>query len=404
MRLQGSRRVKVETPGEQLHARPQNKASKGRWRFSDIKLVAKIRKLIQKLKRARLERKTFADFDIRKLPTTKPMLAGYGDHALLEVKDFTRQHWAIPRQSMDRWVEQVVRIREKEDDPDQDVLEDIAYHHYEKSRPKVRRALHTNLKVSLRDYLESLHQDVIDHGVRISPQSDDDRDGEPPRSPAQLTRDENREEFAYRITPVDERPITTDVEARITLSFQSHCVPVVGKILVELMAEDSPFSDLISEAKILGPSELGKRTDSAVLYLNDNREKADQLACYLHQRLTGRVLLDHTPAGMLPLQKGIGFAETHAGDDSSFGMCRGKLVAEAVRAVEEDPAIQLPDALTRALRQHGYDPEQACAGAEVKVASEWKFLPFALKLKTTIALFGAGQPQQVQLFGVRRCQ
>ncbi len=361
MGVEGSQRVSHTDTTLQQRAVEAPK-SKGKWyRFSVSRLISNIKSFFQGWRDRRLVSKTLHEFKISPLPVTVPHLSKTEKADTVQVKKLSGVQAPEARKLLNEWGGALLgsaKLRQKNSGKlvTRQWLEQIAYSIYEDDKPKGVSKLRKNQKWQLAKYLEGIHRKGKAAGFRVSPQSDDDRSARKQRSPGKLNRSESQNEFAFRFMPFEDRQVDAPVESRMTLNFHPQFAPFISDLLAELVADDCPFRDLVHQAKILGPSELGNRTDAAVLYLGDNPDKAQELAQYIHNKLGDKILVDHIPGGMLPLQPGIGYAETREGDSSSYGESRSEMLAEAVMRVWENPSLNLETVLSKTLEAHGYDP------------------------------------------------
>ena len=360
MAIEPSKSSTVSQTSIQERASSAKTKKGGRWqRFFVIAWISRIKNYLLKSKEQKIAQKSLQEFRIAPHPVESPQAAYRKGITVNRVKQYTDSRRDESLKSLTELAEAVLesgkRHIQRHGSVSQEWLEDTAYAIYADDPAKKSQKLNTHQKFQMRNHLEMLHKRKA--GFHVNPQSDDARADNRQRSPGQLSRSQNRHEFAFRFMPTEERPLTTPIQCRLTLSFHAKYATVVSDLLAELAAPDHPFSDIVAQAKILGPSELGNRTDDAVIYLNDNPEKVRLLVRYIHDQLSDDILKDHTPGGMLPLGKGIGYAETHEEDDSSFGRSRGNMIAEACNRVLNNPDLSLGKALAETLQRHGYDPE-----------------------------------------------
>ncbi|WP_265511566.1 T3SS effector HopA1 family protein, partial [Providencia rustigianii] len=111
------------------------------------------------------------------------------------------------------------------------------------------------------------------------------------------------------------------------------------------------------QSKIMGPKNLGKLTDQAVIYFsNANLQDAIEVSQQLRELMPEDAFLEHVPIGMYRVDKGISYSETLKGQSSSHGEARAEIIAKAVTEslLTEKPVDKCLEAQ---LRIYGYDVE-----------------------------------------------
>jgi hypothetical protein len=171
--------------------------------------------------------------------------------------------------------------------------------------------------------LQAMHDDHSSQ-VKIYPQSDKHSSPKDYLENNGLRRAAS--EFAYRMMPKLSRGKS---EARITLNVNPQHAQSVSNAMVQEM-KDNP---LVSQSKMMGPSNIGTRTDDAILYMgNHSLREANATASSLSKRVANNAFVPHAPFGMEPLSKMQGFSYSEALPhlSSSHGSARKVIVAAAV--------------------------------------------------------------------------
>lgn len=138
--------------------------------------------------------------------------------------------------------------------------------------------------------------------------------------------------------------------SRITLSVH----PLHAAQLPEMLHKLIRDKDYLHLAKIAHPSFFGQDTDSVILYLNGHLGEAVNLMHEIQEQLPPGALVNHNPAGMYPLAKGFSYAESAAGDVSSYGNSRAAIIH---RALTEKTSGNFEKRLQSQLVDKGYDPQ-----------------------------------------------
>ncbi|OCA53115.1 TcdA/TcdB pore-forming domain-containing protein [Photorhabdus namnaonensis] len=161
---------------------------------------------------------------------------------------------------------------------------------------------------------------------------------------------------AFRMLPKDfeqRHSIRTNIGARLTINVDKAHFNSLANALTQLFNDDN--RGWLEQAKIMGPKNLGRRTDQAVIYLSSaGVEHAHAIGNQLSELLPATAFIEHTPTGMYRVGKGIAYSETVAGESSSHGQSRARLIAAAgTESLLTNTPIE--KTLSRTLQTHGYD-------------------------------------------------
>ncbi|PHM44306.1 TcdA/TcdB pore-forming domain-containing protein [Xenorhabdus szentirmaii] len=161
---------------------------------------------------------------------------------------------------------------------------------------------------------------------------------------------------AFRVIPKDfkQRHSTrSKVGARLTINVDKAHFSSLASALTRLFNDDN--RGWLEQAKIMGPKNLGRRTDQAVIYLsNAGVEHAHAIGRQLNELLPATAFIRHTPIGMYHVDKGISYSETVEGESSSHGQSRARLIAAAATESLLTNA-PLEKTLGKTLQRRGYD-------------------------------------------------
>lgn len=229
----------------------------------------------------------------------------------------------------------------------------------------VTRALYDNWRAdhpqSQRDavqtfhQLDSLHQVQHMTGVKVYDQGTK-------YSPAKMLRkhgaDKAMHAFAYRMNPENEpKKHRSGASSRLSLNFDVNEASTMALNMVDTVRRRP---DLVRQSKIMGPSNIGKRVDDAVVYLGVKRPNVNDgriVDQALHQGIRGPALRA-TPPGMEPLSNVSGYAEYLPNSSSSHGNNRGEFVETAVKAKLGGDKRGMSALMGETLDKGGYDPYQ----------------------------------------------
>lgn len=230
----------------------------------------------------------------------------------------------------------------------EDMVEKFAYLRYSHDKPADVSGLNENEQREFVDYIKALatsaeNVDILVQGseaVALSSQPD-----------SVLQR-----AVAFRVLPKDfaqRHAARAKVGARLTININKAHFNQLAKALTQLFSDDN--RGWLHQAKIMGPKNLGSRTDQAVIYLSSaGVEYAQEIDKKLSELLAEPGFLEHTPSGMYRVGKGIAYSETAEGDSSSHGQSRAKLIAAAVaQSLLTDTPIERT--LPRVLQARGYN-------------------------------------------------
>ncbi|WP_260954381.1 T3SS effector HopA1 family protein [Pseudomonas citri] len=154
----------------------------------------------------------------------------------------------------------------------------------------------------------------------------------------------------YRIAPERPRLNGEDEMGRLTIGVEPRYAGELAKAMATMVKND----DNILTSKIAGPELFGQRTDSAILYVRSDYAKTQELGRQLQSMLPADAFIDHTPAGMQSVGKGLSYSETVPGESTSHGLSRSEVIATALSDRSSD---SLDKKLKTALAAKGYNPD-----------------------------------------------
>lgn len=101
----------------------------------------------------------------------------------------------------------------------------------------------------------------------------------------------------------------------------------------------------VTSGKVAGPANYGKRTDSAILYINGDIETAARLAEELStlSGISADGFIEHTPLSMQSTGRGFSYAEDADKKQESHGLSRTRVIVDA---------LNLRDRWTPDLKRH----------------------------------------------------
>ncbi|TPG64370.1 TcdA/TcdB pore-forming domain-containing protein [Pseudomonas arsenicoxydans] len=230
----------------------------------------------------------------------------------------------------------------------EDMLEKDAYKRYSNDKPASVSGLDENEQREFVSYIKALavnaeNVDIVVQGsekVALSSQ---------PYSVLDIAE-------AFRVLPKDfARRVgaRAKVGARLTINVEKAYFNLLAQALTRLFSDDN--RGWLDHAKIMGPKNLGSRTDQAVIYLSSaGLEHALAINKKLRDLLSATAFVEHTPVGMYRVGKGIAYSETAEGESSSHGQSRAKLIA-AAGAQSLLTKTPIERTLSRLLQTRGYD-------------------------------------------------
>ncbi|MCA6223024.1 TcdA/TcdB pore-forming domain-containing protein [Photorhabdus antumapuensis] len=227
-------------------------------------------------------------------------------------------------------------------------LEKNAYRHYSNDKPVGVSSLDKNEQQEFVRYIKALAArtttaDILVQGsekMALSSQTD-----------AVISNAE-----AFRVLPKDfaqRHGARGKLGARLTINVDKTHFNALTRALTQLFNDDN--RGWLEQTKIMGPKNLGSRTDQAVIYLSRaGVEHAQTISGKLGELLPATAFVEHTPTGMYRVSKGISYSETAEGGSSSHGQSRAQLIAAAgTQSLLTDTPIE--KSLTRTLQIRGYD-------------------------------------------------
>lgn len=139
-------------------------------------------------------------------------------------------------------------------------------------------------------------------------------------------------------------------QARMTFNVKPEYASSLAKVLTQFVKEN----EQVQAGKLMGPDRIGQRAETGILYLGGDAKSNQGLATRLQAFLPHDSWIDRQPMGMHAFGKGIYYAETAPGDDTSHGNSRAKIIYHALHG---DASIPLNDRLKTAIVNAGYHPE-----------------------------------------------
>ncbi|AHF70154.1 T3SS effector HopA1 family protein [Pseudomonas cichorii] len=240
--------------------------------------------------------------------------------------------------SLYEWAKKAKKIKEPTKEKIYDVFKD--------NRPKVTPMARTEQDA----YLRRLSRIDAHAGINVWPQSMDAASPEHRRLDIYMKHHPNiRKEF-YRISP---DPVREKSENMGRLTIGVH--PQYAEQLIKTMAAMVQKEDSIHSGKVDGPQSYGSRTDSAILYVKGDYQKAQELGQKLKimSGLPAEAFISHTPPSMHTIDQGLSYAETVKGQSSSHGDSRAAIILDALKR----KGGSLETKLKAALADNGYNPE-----------------------------------------------
>ncbi|MBI6738608.1 T3SS effector HopA1 family protein [Pseudomonas syringae] len=199
------------------------------------------------------------------------------------------------------------------------------------------------------NYLHTLKALNEQNQLIIRPQSQDHlRNKELDLNAFMAERPESRDGF-YRLMPKKDRDPGKN-SGRLTIGVEPKYAAQLAHAMVTLIDRDKS----VTQGKVAGPANYGKRTDSAILYINGDLETAARLAEEL-KTLSGIPadgFVEHTPLSMQSTGRGFSYAEDADKNQISHGLSRARVIVDALKL--EGP---LDARLKTALAAHGFDTE-----------------------------------------------
>ncbi|NVB39223.1 DUF4157 domain-containing protein [Pseudenhygromyxa sp. WMMC2535] len=160
--------------------------------------------------------------------------------------------------------------------------------------------------------------------------------------------------FAYRMNPAVARGQRRGTFARLSLNMDSRSG---AENVRKIHGSVSRDTGNIEQSKIMGPMNIGRRVDDAVVYLKQpGLKKARGVSNQLN--LTGPEL-NTAPPGMDPIASGVAYAEYVEGSSSSHGNNRGEMITNAVMArLGARSGEPMAEILGGLMEQAGYNPNR----------------------------------------------
>ncbi|MBS9439733.1 hypothetical protein EAE91_22080 [Photorhabdus noenieputensis] len=227
-------------------------------------------------------------------------------------------------------------------------LESNAYWRYSNDRPVNISSLDTSEQQAFVSYIKTLATRITTIDILVQ--------GNEKTALSSQTDDALGNAEAFRMLPKDfaQRYGTRGkLGARLTINVSKAHFNLLARALPQLFNDDN--RGWLEQAKIMGPKNLGSRTDQAVIYLSRaGIEHAQTISEKLSELLPATAFVEHTPTGMYRVGKGISYSETAAGGSSSHGQSRAQLIAAAgTQSLLTD--IPIEKALAHTLQTRGYD-------------------------------------------------
>ncbi|RAW69216.1 hypothetical protein CKY06_17605 [Photorhabdus sp. S15-56] len=259
-------------------------------------------------------------------------------------------------------------------------LESNAYWRYSNDRPVGISRLDKSEQQAFVSYIKTLATRITTIDILVQ--------GNEKTALSLQTDDALNNAEAFRMLPKDfaQRYGTRGkLGARLTINVNKAHFNLLARALPQLFNDNN--RGWLEQAKIMGPKNLGSRTDQAVIYLSKaGIEHAQTISEKLSELLPATAFVEHTPTGMYRVGKGISYSETAAGGSSSHGQSRAQLIAAAgTQSLLTD--IPIEKALTHTLQTRGYDVHNPALLSQALRDSE---------LKGTLApMSGDSEPRQV---------
>ncbi|KGM27303.1 hypothetical protein KS18_15630 [Photorhabdus luminescens] len=227
-------------------------------------------------------------------------------------------------------------------------LEGNAYRRYSNDRPVGISSLDKSEQQAFVGYIKALATRATTVDILVQ--------GNEKTALASQTDDALGNAEAFRMLPKDfaqRYGARGKLGSRLTINVSKVHFNVLARALTQLFNDDN--RGWLEQAKIMGPKNLGSRTDQAVIYLSRaGIEHAQTIGKKLNELLPATAFVEHTPTGMYRVGKGISYSETAAGGSSSHGQSRAQLIAAAgTHSLLTD--IPIEKALAHTLQTRGYD-------------------------------------------------
>ncbi|MCT8352637.1 TcdA/TcdB pore-forming domain-containing protein [Photorhabdus kayaii] len=227
-------------------------------------------------------------------------------------------------------------------------LESNAYWRYSNDRPVGISSLDKSEQLAFVSYIKTLATRITTIDILVQ--------GNEKTALSSQTDDALGNAEAFRMLPKDfaqRYDVRGKLGARLTINVNKAHFNLLARALPQLFNDDN--RGWLEQAKIMGPKNLGSRTDQAVIYLSRaGVEHAQTISSKLSELLPATAFVEHTPTGMYRVGKGISYSETAEGGSSSHGQSRAQLIAAAgTQSLLTD--IPIEKALTYTLQMRGYD-------------------------------------------------
>jgi hypothetical protein len=302
----------------------------------------------QRRRRARIEEQARQRQAEREAAATKIQAAWRGHQSRKET---------YPLRSLHKWAKDLAA------EPEDRQNADNAYKLYSKSTPNEKHAQMSPKEQ--KGHIEHLSQIRKKGEALVYPQGDNKK-----RDPVEYMSKKGEKKatnkFAYRFFSTEKQREKKPESSRLTVNIKPSSANGFADVLADTVTQESTTKGgIVRQAKIMGPANIGQRTDDAVVYLNGTDPgKARTLAGSIQDQTPG-MRVRHSPPGMESMAPGVSYAETKPGGRSSHGSERSKIVADAVQDAKQTVAAgkstdvreALPQALRRAIDKHGYDPD-----------------------------------------------
>jgi hypothetical protein len=266
---------------------------------------------------------------------------GQSSNVVAEIKDRSVPDGKEAFASLHEWAQKAEHLK-------QPVTTQDIYTLYLDDNPKVQLLQPAEKKAVLNELVRLDRE----HGVDITPQGFDEMPAEY-RKVVTLDRlieghPDPGMDF-YRFEPKG-RTGGEQSTGRLTVNIEPRYSGELAQVIAALVKSEK----IIVAAKIAGPSEMGARPDSAVLHIKADYATTQALGRKLQAMLSHDALIDHAPAGMQPLAKGLYYAETMKNDSSSHGISRATLIETALK---DQSGGSLESKLRKAIAERGYNPD-----------------------------------------------
>lgn len=229
-----------------------------------------------------------------------------------------------------------------------ELIEEKVFYYYRIDLPDNTQRINEREKQSLIEYLKSLQNTT--NGLSICAKGYEDNNILSFIDSELL----NTEEFYFRKSNfIQKNKNRTGIKAQLTIDVDKTHFQLLTQALAKIISDSPP--DWLEQAKIIGPDQLGRLTDQAVIYFSEaSLEHAQAIRRRLKTLLPPSAFIEHTPVGMQRLDLGISYSEMPYDITTSHGQTRANIIATALTESLVTNK-QLDKLLPRVLQEQGYD-------------------------------------------------